>query len=191
MTTHFRYAFLCSLVSSCAHTVKISYPPESVIHPAFDKPSTIWNGERVQVNWTPSLRAESFKYLVAPNRVFLADSIRQRGLHNEYKIAGRGTPLVVHTRNPETTPEERHYPASGIALGITAVKEERRSKVPLLKLYDSLDPIVVRSFGGPDPIAANTRRPWRYFIRTLDDWPEAQPCPSLGPTIRASRRTST
>jgi hypothetical protein len=29
---------------------------------------------------------------------------------------------VVYAKNPETTPEEKHYPASGIALGITVVK---------------------------------------------------------------------
>jgi hypothetical protein len=87
--------------------------------------------------------------------VLLADSIRQRGLRNEFKIAGKGTPLVVYAENPKATPEEKHYPASGIALGITAVKEERRGKVPLLKLYDSLDPVVVRSSTGPNPIAAN------------------------------------
>ena len=116
---------------------------------------TIWEGERVRVDWTPSLRAESFKYLVTYNRVLLADSIRQRGLHNEFRIAGKGTPLVVYAENPRTTPEEKHYPASGIALAITAVKEERTGKVPLLKLYDSLDPVVVRSSTGPDPIAAN------------------------------------
>jgi hypothetical protein len=52
----------------------------------------------------------------------LADSIRQKGLRDEYKIAGKGTPLVVYAKNPETTPEEKHYPASGIALGITVVK---------------------------------------------------------------------
>jgi hypothetical protein len=87
--------------------------------------------------------------------VLLGDSIRQRGLRNEYKIAGKGTPLVVHAKNPESTPEEKHYPASGIALGITAVEEERRGQVPLLKLYDSYDPTVVRASTGPDPIAAN------------------------------------
>jgi len=126
MTIRFNFVLLCTLVSGCVHTVKISYPPEGVIHPTFDKPSTIWKGEWVQVDWTPSLRAESFKYLATYNQVLLADSIRQSGLRHEYKIAGKGTPLVVYTKNPETTPEEKHYPASGIALGITAVKEERR-----------------------------------------------------------------
>ncbi len=155
MTIRLNYVLLCMLVSGCAHTVKISYPPESVIHPTFDKPYTIWKGERVRVDWTPSLRAESLKYLATYNRVLLADSIRQRGLRNEYKIAGKGTPLVVYAKNPETTPEEKHYPASGIALGITAVEEERREQVPLLRLYDSYDPIVVRASTGPDPIAAN------------------------------------
>jgi len=146
---------LCALVSGCAHIVKISYPPESVLHPTFDKPYTVWNGERVQVDRTTSLRPESFKYVAAYDRVFLADSIRQRGLRDEFKIEGSGTPLVVFAKNPNTTPEEKHYPTIGIALAITAVKEERRGKVPLLKLYDSLDPIVVRSSSGPHPIAAN------------------------------------
>jgi pimeloyl-ACP methyl ester carboxylesterase len=104
---------------------------------------------------TPSLRGASFKYLVTYNRVFLADLIRQRGLRNEYKILGKGTALVVYAKNPKITPEEKQYPASGIALAVTAVKEERPGKVPLLKLYDSLDPIIVRSATGPDPIASN------------------------------------
>jgi hypothetical protein len=43
----------------------------------------------------------------------------------------------------------------GIPLGIIAVKEERQGRVPVLKLYDSFDPVVVRSATGPDPIAAN------------------------------------
>jgi hypothetical protein len=73
----------------------------------------------------------------------------------EYKTAGKGTPIVVFTKNPENTPEDKHYPAIGIALGITAVKEERQGRVPVLKLYDSFDPVVVRSATGPDPIAAN------------------------------------
>jgi light-regulated signal transduction histidine kinase (bacteriophytochrome) len=74
MTIRFNYVLLCILVSGCAQTVKISYPPEGVIHPTFDKPSTIWKGEWVQVDWTPSLRAESFKYLATYNQVLLADS---------------------------------------------------------------------------------------------------------------------
>jgi len=155
MTNRFNWVLLCTLVSGCAHTVKISYPAQSVIHPTFDKSYTIWEGERAQVDWTPSLHAESFKYLATYDRVLLADSIRQRGLRGEYKIAGKGTPLVVYAKNPETTPEEKHYPANGIALGITVVKEERRGRPPLLKLYDSLDPVVARSSIGPDPIAAN------------------------------------
>jgi hypothetical protein len=134
---------------------EISYPPESVFHPTFDKPYTLWNGERVQVDRTTSLRPESFKYVAASDRVFLADSIRQRGLRSEFKIEGIGTPLVVFARNPKTTPQEMYYPSSGIALGITAVKEERCGKVPLLKLYDSFDPIVARSSIGPHPIAAD------------------------------------
>src|SRR6266478_10002525 len=49
----------------------------------------------------------------------------------------------------------RKSPSSGIVLGITAVKEARPGQVPLLKLYDSFDPVVVRSAVGPDPITAN------------------------------------
>jgi hypothetical protein len=146
---------ICAFVSGCAQTVKISYPSKSEIHPEFDRRYTTWEGERVEVNWTPSLRAESSKYLAEYDRVLLANSIHEKGLRHEYKIAGKGTPLVVYTKNPEHTPEQRHYPTSGITLGITAVKESRPGQVPLLKLYDSFDPVVVRSAAGPDPIAAN------------------------------------
>jgi hypothetical protein len=48
-----------------------------VIHPTFDQPYTIWRRERVQVEWTPSLHAESFKYLARPDQMLLANSIRQ------------------------------------------------------------------------------------------------------------------
>jgi pimeloyl-ACP methyl ester carboxylesterase len=143
------------LVSGCVETVKISYPAASQIHPEFDRKYTSWNGERVEVNWTPTVKAESSKYLAKPDQVLLANSIREMGLRNEYKIAGTGTPLVVWTKNRRSTPKERHYPSSGIVLGITAVKETRPGQVPLLKLYDSFDPAVVRSSGGPDPIPAN------------------------------------
>ena len=54
-----------------------------------------------------------------------------------------------------SNPKERHYPTTGITLGLTAVKEERPGRIPLLKLYDSFDPVVVRSARGPNPIAAN------------------------------------
>jgi pimeloyl-ACP methyl ester carboxylesterase len=146
---------ICTLFFGCAETVKIFYLPNSVIHPEFDKRYTIWNGERVEVNWTPSLRMESSKYLGGSDRVLLANSIHQIGLRHEYKIAGKGTPLVVYTKNPRQTLEERHYPTSGITLGITAVKEARPGQVPLLKLYDSFDPVVMQSAAGSDPIAAN------------------------------------
>jgi pimeloyl-ACP methyl ester carboxylesterase len=155
MANRFNCILLCALVSGCAHTVKIWYPPESVIHPTFDKPYSNWGGERVQVDWTPSLRAESSKYLATYDRILLANSIRQKGLRKEYQIAGKGIPLVVYAPNPENTPEEKHYPTSGIVLGITAVEEKRPGQVSLLRLYDSFDPIVVRSAAGPDPIAAN------------------------------------
>ena len=148
---------VCALLFGCAQTtaVRIFYLPNAVIHPQFDKQYTIWNGERVEVNWTPSLRVESSKYLAGYDRVLLANRIHQFGFRHEYKIAGKGTPLVVRTKNPRQTPEELHYPTSGITLGITAVKEARPGQVPLLKIYDSFDPVVVRSADGPDPIAAN------------------------------------
>jgi pimeloyl-ACP methyl ester carboxylesterase len=147
--------FLCTLFSGCAYPVKISYPSEASIHPAFNQPFTTWAGERVRVVLTPSLRAESRKYLANYDRVFLANSLRQRGLKHEYKITGKGTPLVIYGRNPGSTAEEKHYPSTGITLGLTAVKEESPAHVPLLKLYDAFDPTVVRSSSGPEPIAAN------------------------------------
>src|SRR6201987_510404 len=150
-------ALICALLVGCADTsgVRIFYLPSAMIHPEFDKQYTVWNGERVEVNWTPSLREESSKYLIGYRRALLANSIHQVGLRHEYKMAGKGTPVVVYTKNPEQTPKERHYPTSGITLGITAVKEARPGQVPLLKLYDSFDPAVVESAAGPDPIAAD------------------------------------
>jgi hypothetical protein len=49
----------------------------------------------------------------------------------------------------------KNYPRSGIVLGVTAVKEDRPGQVPLLKLYDTLDPSVARCARGQNPIAAN------------------------------------
>jgi pimeloyl-ACP methyl ester carboxylesterase len=155
MTMRFSWLLLCALVSGCAHFVTISYPPEAVIHADFNKPYTIWEGQRVRVDWMPSLRARSFEYLAEPNTVLLADSIHQRGLYKEYETSGKGTPLVTYAKNPDKTPEELHYPTSGLVLGITAIEEKRRGQVPVLKLYDSLNPAVIRSSSGPDPIAAN------------------------------------
>jgi hypothetical protein len=83
------------LFSGCTHLVKISYPPGAVIHPRFDRPFTTWEGQRVQVVLTPSLREETLKYLLSYDQVLLADSIRQNGLRHEYRTAGRGTPLVT------------------------------------------------------------------------------------------------
>ncbi len=146
---------LYGLLSSCAHLVTISYPPEAVIHPGFNKRFTMWQGERVELALTPSLRGSAFTYLANYDQVLLANAVRQRGLQHEYKIAGKGTPLIVYSKNPESIPQEKHYPTTGIVLGLTAVRENRRGTVPLLKLYDVLDPVVVRSARSPDPIAAN------------------------------------
>jgi pimeloyl-ACP methyl ester carboxylesterase len=142
-------------LSGCSHLVTISYAPGTVIRPAFDQPVTNWEGERVQVVLTPSLEGEPIKYVAGSEKIFLANALRQRGLHHEFKIKGQGTPLVVYSKNPESTPKEKHYPPTGIVLGLTAVKEERPGQLPLLKLYDAFDPSVVRSIYGTHPIAAN------------------------------------
>jgi hypothetical protein len=126
VSRHFSFAhvLLCALVSGCSHLVKISYPPEAIIHPAFGQPTINWEGERVRIVLGPSLQGKPLRYLVHYEKVFLADSLRQCGLRHEYKIIGKGTPLVVYSRNPEITPKEKHYPTSGIVIGLTAVKEK-------------------------------------------------------------------
>jgi hypothetical protein len=148
-------ACVCALLSACAHLVTISYPPEAVIHPTFNQRFTTWEGERVQVALATSLRGEALTYLSQYDQVLLANLVRQRGLHHEYEVAGKGTPLVVYCKNPVVTPREKHYPKSGIVLGVTAVKEDRPGKEPLLKMYDTLDPSVVRCARGANPIAVN------------------------------------
>ena len=150
----FSHFSLCSALRLCASREDL-VPPEAVIHPAFGQRFTTWDGERVQVALTPSLRGESLKYLAKYDQVFLANSIRERGLRHEYKIAGKGTSLVVYSRNPGVTQKEKHYPTSGIVLGLTAVKEWRPGQMPILKLYDAFDPTVVKSSHDPHPIAAN------------------------------------
>jgi hypothetical protein len=60
-------------------------------------------GERVRVVLTPSIRGESLECLANYDRVLLANSLRQRGLRHEYKITGKGTPLVVYAKNPNRT----------------------------------------------------------------------------------------
>jgi pimeloyl-ACP methyl ester carboxylesterase len=142
-------------LSACSHLVQISYPSATIIHPAFDQPTSTWEGQRVQVVVTPSLQGESLKYLASSEKIFLANSLRQKGLHHEFKIKGEGTPLVVYSRNPEGTPKEKHYPMTGIVLGLTAVREDRPGQLPLLKLYDSFDSSVVQTIYGKHPIAAN------------------------------------
>jgi pimeloyl-ACP methyl ester carboxylesterase len=153
--TRLSVIFWCAVFSGCSHLVKVSPAPGAVLHTALVQPTTNWEGERVQVVLTPSLRGEPLKYLANSEEVFLANSLRQRGLRHVYKINGIGTPLVVYSRNPELTAKEKHYPRSGIVLGLTAVKEDRPKQLPLLKLYDSLDPSVVESIYGRHPIAAN------------------------------------
>jgi pimeloyl-ACP methyl ester carboxylesterase len=147
--------FLCVLLSGCGHLVNISYPREAVMHPVFNQRFTTWEGERVQVALTPSLHGDAFTCLANYDQVLLANLIRERGLRHEYHTAGNGTPIVVYSRNPEATLRQKHYPTSGIVLGITAVKEDRPGKAPVLKLYDAFDPVVVQSAHSQHPIAAN------------------------------------
>lgn len=146
---------LSTLFSGCAHLVTITYKPDALVHPAFDQPTILWQGERVQLVLTPTLKGEPLKYLANNENVFLANLLRQRGLQHEYKINGAGTPLVVFSKNPNTTPKEKHYPTTGLVLGLTAVKEDRPGRMPLLKVYYALDPDVVRTIYGKHPIAAN------------------------------------
>src|SRR5271166_5631130 len=87
----------------CALLVKISYPPSAVLHPNFTKPVTVWDGEPVELDLTASIRAESRPYLEHYDEVLTANEIRQRGLLHEYRIPGRGTPLVVYAKNPGIT----------------------------------------------------------------------------------------
>ncbi|MBV8277864.1 MAG: alpha/beta hydrolase [Verrucomicrobia bacterium] len=155
LTARLNWILICFLVSGCAHTVAVSYLAKTQIDPDFTKPEILWQGERVKVDWTPCLRSESFKYLAKGDEVLLADSIHEKGLRNEYKVAGKGTPLVIYRKNPESTPQEKHYPSSGIVLGLTAVKETPPGGPPVLKLYDAFDPAVARSDASPDPIAAD------------------------------------
>src|SRR5260370_2211028 len=143
------------LVTGWADTVKVSYSSRSEAHLELDQPFAVWNGKRVQIDWTPSLHTESYKYLVKCDRIWLANSVHERGLRHEYKIAGKRTPLVAYDHNPGNTPQEKHYPTSGIVLGITAVEEQRPRTIPLLKLYDPFDPQVVRSAASHEPIASN------------------------------------
>jgi hypothetical protein len=93
---------LCALLSGCAYPVKIS---GASIHPAFNQPFTTWAGQRVRVVLTPSLRAESLRYLANYDQAFLANSLLQRGLRHEYKITGNGIPLVIYAKNPDSTPQ--------------------------------------------------------------------------------------
>jgi hypothetical protein len=60
---------VCALLSGCAHYVKVSYAPAAVIHTAFDQPTTDWEGERVQVVLTPSLKGESCLYKKEKNKI--------------------------------------------------------------------------------------------------------------------------
>jgi hypothetical protein len=164
---------LWGLLSSCAHVVKISYSPEAVIHPAFNRAVTIWQGERVELELAPALRGPALNYLVNYDQVLLANAIRQRGLRHEYKVAGKGAPIVVYSKNPIGSPQEKHYPSTGIILGLTAVREERPGALPLLKLYDVLDPDIIHLLAVRIRSQRITQPLWRCWFRTVEKWPAA------------------
>src|SRR5690242_5975226 len=73
-------------------------------------------------------------------------------------------PLVVYSKNPAATPQQNHYPTPGPVLALTAVKVNRPGRVPVLTVYDPLDPGVVRSAAGPDPIVANYTAPLAVLL---------------------------
>src|SRR6201998_1308821 len=98
---------ICFLLAGCAHTVTVSYVAKSQIDPDFTKPQMLWDGEPVQVEWASSLQAESAKYLTKCDQVLLADSIHEKGLRHEYKVAGKGTALVIYDKNPDITPHRK------------------------------------------------------------------------------------
>jgi hypothetical protein len=141
------------LLAGCSHLVKISYSPGAVIHPTFDQPTTNWEGERVQIVLTPSLRGEPLEYLAKNEKVFLASSLRQHGLHHIYKITGQGTPLV-YSSNPGVTPKEKHYPHSGIVLGIVGSVGNR------LKRHSKTVAQALKEIAADNPRVLN-----RYFAR--------------------------
>ena len=67
---------LSTLFSGCAHLVKITYKPDALIHPAFDQPTILWQGERVQlvdhwrdgsVTWHPRVVQKLLWYSDIPN----------------------------------------------------------------------------------------------------------------------------
>src|SRR5258708_37459051 len=121
---------VCALVTGCAHTVKVSYSSRSKTHLELDLLVAVWNGERVKIDWTPSLHAESYKYLVKCDRIWLANAIHERGLRHEYKIAGKGTPLVVYDHSPGSRAQGGEGGGGGGGVGITAVEEQRPGQIP-------------------------------------------------------------
>jgi hypothetical protein len=152
MTIRLNYVLLCMLVSGCAHPVKIFYPPESL------------------------------KYLATYNRVLLADSIRQRGLRSDYKIAGKGTPLVVYAKTRKLCRRKNTIRRASIAFGITAVERNVEGKCPCSDCMIRAIPSSHELLPGRIRLRPITRQPWRYSIRTLEKSPEAPLHHSLGPT---------
>jgi hypothetical protein len=84
------------LISGCAHLVKISYPPEAVIHPRFDQSFTTWEGERLQVRWTHSLRKEAVLESAAQLRQNLQETQRLFDPAGN-AVASRHVVVVAHS----------------------------------------------------------------------------------------------
>ena len=94
------------LLSGCAHLVNISYPPEAVVHPAFNQRFTSWEGEHVEVALTPPLRGDAFPYLANCKQILVADLIRQRGLRHEYNVPGKAHRSSCSARTPSARPKK-------------------------------------------------------------------------------------
>ena len=76
--------------SSLFPTIRSSWLiPEEVVRPGKEADSRASSADVL----SPSLQGERLRYLAHYEKVFLADSLRQRGLRYEYKIIGKGTPL--------------------------------------------------------------------------------------------------
>jgi hypothetical protein len=99
-------------------------------------------------------------------------------------------PLNHVAARPPTS--KKHYPATGISIGITAVEEQRQGQVPLLKLYDSFDPVIVRASTSSDPIAANYTAALAVLDSNAGKVAGSATASFLGPDkIRGSRPGST
>ncbi len=76
------------------------------------------------------------------DRVLLANSFIRKVFATNINSLGRVRPWLSTRKTPSTPRKSDTIPTSGITLAITAVKESRPGQIPLLKLYDSFDPVV-------------------------------------------------